>query len=247
MARKNWFVRLGDFLFKWRNYVFPSLLVPLFLFFVPPLEYFGRESIEQAKDFLALLLILAGLGFRTATIGWAYIKRGGLNKRVYADKLVSGGFFGLSRNPLYVANMVIYSGVFVLHGHPAVVVAGITLYTLIYATIIAAEEFYLANKFGPDYADYCARVPRWLPDFSNYAQATKGLSFSVVRAVAKDYSTIFNAFLTVWAIELLQRYGSDPADVFDTTTRIETGLLLVLLVAVLIIKALKMTGKLKVL
>jgi len=238
---------VGDFLFKWRNYVFPALLVPLFLLFIPPAEYLGSESIEDGKDILAILLVFAGLGFRTATIGWAYIKRGGLNKRVYADKLVSGGFFGLSRNPLYIGNMMIYAGLFALHGHPVVMVVGIALYFGIYRTIIAAEEYYLANKFGPDYADYCARVPRWLPDFSNYGQATNGMSFSAVRAVAKDYSTIFNACLAIWFVELIERYRADPSAPFTPATEAGTVVILVLLGAVLVIKAMKKTGRLKVL
>src|SRR3546814_20757943 len=68
--------------------------------------------------------------------------------------LVTGGIFGVCRNPLYLGNMLIYAGVFLMHGHPLVVALGIISYFLIYQSIIAAEEFFLRGKFGQAYADY---------------------------------------------------------------------------------------------
>ncbi|PJB72584.1 MAG: phospholipid methyltransferase [Alphaproteobacteria bacterium CG_4_9_14_3_um_filter_47_13] len=244
MNDKNWLVRVGDFFFKWRNFVFPVILVTLFLSFSPPAEYAGARWVEDIKDIMALCLVLAGLGFRVATIGWAYIKRGGLNKQVYADKLVTEGYFKLCRNPLYVGNMLIYSGIFIFHGHPFVVVAGIGLYWFIYETIIAAEEYFLKNKFGVDYDAYCAAVPRWKPDFSSYKEAVKGMSYSVTRAVAKDYTTIFNAILAIFAIELIEHYLHYSRENFVLTAQISAVCLSFMLAAVIIIKKMKKAGKL---
>ncbi len=245
MQDKNWLVRIGDFFFKWRNIAFPVILVTLFVLFPPPAEYWGMHWIEDFKDIFAAFMIAAGLGFRSATIGWAYIKRGGLNKQVYADKLVIEGFFGMCRNPLYVGNMLIYTGIFILHGHPFVVVAGTALYWFIYESIITAEEYYLKNKFGQDYDAYCAKVPRWIPDFSRYRDSVKDMSFSFTRSIAKDYSTIFNACIAIAAIELIEQYAHYPWPAFVLTAQIAAVPLSLMLVAVLVIKRLKKTGRLK--
>ena len=209
-TKKNGLIKIGDFFFKWRNYVFPVIILCLFVPFHPPGTYFGSTKIEEIKDVFAITIILSGLAFRSLTIGWAYIKRGGLNKEVYADKLVREGFFGLCRNPLYVGNLLVYLGIFMLHGHPVVVVLGTSLYVFIYIAIIAAEEHYLRNKFGAAYEDYCNNVARWIPDFSKYKESTRGMDFKIRRSLFKDYTTIFNAIFAIAVIELLEHFTFNP-------------------------------------
>lgn len=244
MDSKNWFVKSGDFFFKYRNAVFPVILMVLLVAFPPPSSYFGSPLLENIKSFFAIFLIVFGLGFRAATIGFAYIKRGGLNKQVYADTLVTEGFFNLCRNPLYVGNMAIYAGIFILHGHHIVMITGIALYYIIYAMIIAAEEHFLKNKFGEEYAVYCVRTARWIPNFSNYGQAVKGMSFSLGRVIAKDYTTIFNALAGVLLIECLKAYYLDAGKEFTQTCQVAAIIIVLSLSIVATIKYMKKSGKL---
>lgn len=211
---KNPWVRIGDFFFKYRNAIFPVILIVLFIAFRPANAYFGSEGLEHWKDAVAVVVTFSGLLFRAAVIGFAYIKRGGVNKRVYADDLVTEGFFGVCRNPLYVGNMLIYAGVFLMHGNPWVVVIGTASYWLIYETIIAAEEFFLRNKFGPGYADYCRDVPRWLPRFGRLKEATEGMSFNFKRVLVKDYTTVANGLLALVLLELYESYLHEPGEMF---------------------------------
>lgn len=244
MYPKNWFVKSGDFFFKYRNAVFPVILLGLLVGFPPPSNYFGSEHLENAKSIFALALIISGLAFRAATIGFAYIKRGGLNKQVYADTLVTEGFFNLCRNPLYVGNMAIYTGIFIFHGHPAVMVAGSLLYYVIYEMIIAAEEYFLKAKFGAEYTAYCKRAARWVPDLSGYAQAVKGMSFSFSRVIAKDYTTIFNALAGVVLIECLKSYHAHAGKAFQDTVQMALMVMFLSLCVVAFIKFRKKSGKL---
>ena len=69
---------------------------------------------------MAVLIAMSGLAVRGVVIGLAYIKRGGLNKKVYAANLVTEGMFSVCRNPLYVGNMLIYTGEFLMFGNPLV-------------------------------------------------------------------------------------------------------------------------------
>jgi protein-S-isoprenylcysteine O-methyltransferase Ste14 len=243
--QKSWLVRTGDFFFKWRNYLFPVIVLSLFVSFRSPGSYLGQVWIEEAKDCAALALIFAGLGFRFATIGWAYIKRGGMNKEVYANTLVRSGFFGLCRNPLYVGNLLVYAGIFIMHGHQAVIIIGIALYAFIYVAIVAAEEFYLRGKFGEEYAQYCVEVPRWIPRFKNYKTSVEGMQFKIRRCIYKDYTTIFNAMTAVLLIEVLEHLTFRPAS-FETTLIIAASLFAASTVMLGIVKYIKKTSDVKI-
>lgn len=201
---KNAFIRTGDFFFKYRNLLFPLLLVTLFVIRPPSYEYWGLEWLEGIKDVAAVLIVLAGLTLRASVIGFAYIKRGGLNKQVYADTLVTEGFFGVCRNPLYVGNFIIYFGVLLMHGSPLVIVLGMAFFAFVYSAIVAAEEFFLRGKFGEAFDVYCRDVPRWGFRMERFKQATEGMEFSLKRVVAKDYTTITNAIIALTAIEFME-------------------------------------------
>lgn len=207
---KTPFIRLGDFLFKYRNALFPVVLAVVFFTYSPPHSYWGSHRLEIIKDYGSILVIAAGLAVRAAVIGYAYIKRGGLNKKVYADTLVTQGFFQVCRNPLYVGNMLIYTGVFLMHGNPYIIFGGTLGMLVIYSSIIAAEEYFLRQKFGADFAAYCREVPRWLPRFSRIRSATQDMRFNFRRVVLKDYTTIANACFIVIALELLEQWHAAP-------------------------------------
>ncbi|MEK1874861.1 MAG: methyltransferase [Rhizobium altiplani] len=204
-------IHIGNFFFKYRNQPFPLIIVTLFLMTLPPSEIGGSVTAERVKDVVALLILLAGLALRATVIGYAYIQRGGLKKRVYAADLVTEGMFGACRNPLYVGNMLIYAAVFLLHGNPMVVVVGIALFMLVYQCIVYAEEAFLENKFGDAYRAYCADIPRGMLRFGNFAPATHGMVFNAKRVIAKDYSTVSAALLAVLLIEIYRVAGAANA------------------------------------
>ncbi len=204
MEQKNWLVKTGDFFFKYRNMLFPLLLLTLFLSYRAPHEYNGSEQAEEIKDFIAEVIVFLGLALRSAVIGYKYIKRGGLNKKVYAEKLVTDGFFGLCRNPLYVGNLIIYFGVLLMHGSPMVIVLGMVFFLFVYTAIVSAEEFFLRKEFGEAYAEYCRDVPRWGIKFWRFREATEGMHFNLKRALVKDYSTIANAIVSLTFLEFLE-------------------------------------------
>ncbi|MDR6756965.1 protein-S-isoprenylcysteine O-methyltransferase Ste14 [Mycoplana sp. BE70] len=192
-------IGIGNFFFKYRNQLFPAIIVALFLL-APPVAH-GSTAVEQVSAIVAILLVLAGLGLRATVIGYAYIQRGGLNKRVYAKDLVTEGMFGVCRNPLYVGNMLIYSGVFLFSGNPLAVVLGIGLFAFLYQCIVLAEEEFLEKKFGDAYRAYCRDVPRWALRLRRFRSATEGMAFNVRRVIAKDYSTMSATLITLLVIE----------------------------------------------
>ncbi|MCB0085096.1 MAG: isoprenylcysteine carboxylmethyltransferase family protein [Caldilineaceae bacterium] len=78
------------------------------------------------------------------------------------SQLVTSGVFAFSRNPLYLAAVLVLLGLALAFN---LLWAGIMLLpaaVLCHYMLIAPEERYLAAKFGTDYRDYRATVRRWL-------------------------------------------------------------------------------------
>lgn len=181
-------LQYGHFLFKYRNTVFPIVLIAL-LFGFRPASLGG--NIDLGLDILGLSVALLGQGIRVLVIGLAYIRRGGRNKKVHADHLVTDGVFQHCRNPLYVGNILILAGLFIIHGNPWVLLPGGAFFLYGYHAIVAAEESFLRTKFGADYETYCASVNRWLPHLAGLNDTRKSMEFHWRRVVAKDYSSAY--------------------------------------------------------
>ena len=79
-----------------------------------------------------------------------------------ANALLHTGPFGYSRNPLYVAVMIVIMGVSFLVNSLWILGMLFPLFFLMSQTVISAEERYLESKFGQQYLDYKKRVRRWL-------------------------------------------------------------------------------------
>ena len=189
-ASPVWLLACGDFFFRYRNMVFPLVLAGLCIIF-PPRLLGGSLALDRWLDLLGLMAVLAGQALRAAVIGFAYIKRGGLNKRVHASSLVTTGLFGVCRNPLYLGNGLIVAGLLIVHGNPWACLLGLLVFGFAYGSIVASEESFLFAKFGAAYRDYCRQVPRWWPDLTRFAEATQDMRFDWRRVVANDYGTVF--------------------------------------------------------
>ncbi|HYV18846.1 MAG TPA: isoprenylcysteine carboxylmethyltransferase family protein [Verrucomicrobiae bacterium] len=206
---KRLLVPAGNFFFRWREILFPAVQVLLVFGFAP--RPWPRAGGPDDGDALGLLLLVLGQGLRVAVIGFAYIKRGGQNRRIHADDLVTDGLFAHCRNPLYVGNVLILAGLFLVHGSPWVVGLGIGFFVFAYLAITLAEEAFLAGRFGAAYEDYLRRVPRFLPDLRGLGRTFEGLSFDWAKVVRKEYGSTF-AWVTmlVLIVTLESRLQLEP-------------------------------------
>ena len=76
--------------------------------------------------------------------------------------IVTAGLYGLSRNPIYVSEALIYLGVsLALNAEWAIALVPVLLWT-VQVGVIEPEERYLEKVFGHVYLDYKRRVRRWL-------------------------------------------------------------------------------------
>jgi protein-S-isoprenylcysteine O-methyltransferase Ste14 len=199
-------IEIGNFFFRYRNWLFFFLYILLFLP-SPPLfrqEYFG-ENYWLWPLILGLVITISGQAIRGATIGLAYIIRGGKDKKVYAEELVTTGIFNHCRNPLYVGNILMLLGVGILSNSLIYVGVIMPVFLFIYQAIVLAEENFLRNKFGDSFDEYCARVNRWIPSISGIGKTFNGMEFNWKRWILKEYNTQF-VWMAGIVLILLFRY-----------------------------------------
>jgi protein-S-isoprenylcysteine O-methyltransferase Ste14 len=190
-------VAIGNFLFRTRNWLFPLFILATFIPFRPSDAVFGGNGALKAG--IAIGVVVLGLLVRASVVGFAYIKRGGLKKKVYADNLVTDGIFGVVRNPLYVGNVLIYIGLYIMHGHLVTMAVGIVAFLFFFQCIVFAEEAFLRNKFGPGFDDYCRDVPRWFPKLNRLGGSIEGISFNLQRTVFYEYTAVANGVMLLTA------------------------------------------------
>lgn len=208
-------IAVGNFFFRYRNAAFP-LIFTVALVGLRPGDFFGRPGATQALMFAGAAAALAGAALRLATIGFEYIERGGKNKRIYASFLAQKGMYGLTRNPMYLGNALIASGLIFFAGSPALCVTALPFFLFVYQAIVMAEEAYLTARFGELYAAYCAAVPRWWPNLRRAPAAFAGLRYQWRRALRKDMSTLLGLctgliLLPVWRALCLQGWDGAAA------------------------------------
>ncbi|HEV7266015.1 MAG TPA: isoprenylcysteine carboxylmethyltransferase family protein [Falsiroseomonas sp.] len=101
-----------------------------------------------------------------ALIGWALlvmVKAGNDPRPNKPDAaLVEAGPFRFSRNPIYLGLLLGAAGLALVWGTLWGWVAVAVLHALLGRLVIAREEAYLAERFGPAYDAYRARVRRWI-------------------------------------------------------------------------------------
>lgn len=178
-------VKLGNFLFRYRNGLFPVFYA---LLFIPSPTLFENPF---AAIGLGLAIALLGQSIRVATIGLEYIIRGGKDKKVYAEKLVTDGLFRHCRNPLYVGNILELLGLGVVANSLIFVAAIVPLFIFFYQAIVRAEENFLLQKFGEDFRVYMREVNRWLPNLSGLGNTLGSMRFNWRRVLLKEYNSTF--------------------------------------------------------
>ncbi len=116
-----------------------------------------------------LSLVLAGEMFRL----WGVSIAGSETRTtgpVGGTFLITTGAFGHVRNPLYVGNILIYSGAGVMANafSPWLALFTFVFFCWQYSMIVSLEEEHLSQKFGEEYRRYCDSVPRFFINFKRY-------------------------------------------------------------------------------
>lgn len=191
-------IQIGNFFFKYRNLIFPVFGLMIFIP-SPPLfmeETFG-ENYYHIPLYAGIAVAFLGQTIRAFTIGLKYIVRGGKNKKVYAEDLVTDGIFHHCRNPLYVGNILMLFGVGIISNSLLFLVIVVPLFCFIYQAIVLAEEAFLAKKFGGPYQQYTKEVDRWTPKVRGLFNTINHMEFNWKRYIVNEYNTIYLLALSI--------------------------------------------------
>ena len=119
-------------------------------------DFYGR---------MLLTKILVGIGILIGVLALFQFKRASTTidptKPDKASNLVVGGIFKFSRNPMYLALLLVLLalGVFLGNAFNTLIVAGFVGYMNRFQII--PEERILLEKFGRSFKDYCILTRRW--------------------------------------------------------------------------------------
>ncbi len=199
-------VKIGNFLFHYRNVLLPVFFL---LILVPAPELFQNPTIALV---IGLGISIAGQLIRFLTIGLVYIIRGGQNRKVYAQDLVTTGIFSHCRNPLYVGNIAVGIGMGVASNSLLFFSVITPLIIFTYIAIVAAEENFLRGKFGTAYDEYAKDVNRWLPNLKGISNTFKAHQFNWKRVLLKEYNSTFTG--TLLGIMLIMKANYEHPELY---------------------------------
>jgi protein-S-isoprenylcysteine O-methyltransferase Ste14 len=123
-----------------------------------PLPFIAHDT----ALWVGLAVVAVGLAIALMSVVTMLRGHGTVNTHAASNALVVSGIYRISRNPMYVSNVLIYTGFASAMGLPwgLILLPLPVLYTQV--AVIAREERFLASAFGQQYTDYKARVRRWL-------------------------------------------------------------------------------------
>lgn len=84
-------------------------------------------------------------------------------------EIVHRGIYSRLRHPRYIGSFLAILGACFLAGTRAMCVVA-AIWLVLMRIAIALEERELRNRFGVSYAEYCRRVPRFVPKFAKIAK-----------------------------------------------------------------------------
>ncbi|MCH7972385.1 MAG: isoprenylcysteine carboxylmethyltransferase family protein [Bacteroidetes bacterium] len=145
--------------FNFRSYTPIPFLILMFAF--------QRANIQSMV--IGFLIALCGELIRFWGVSWAGSETrttGGVG----GTFLIISGPFAYVRNPLYVGNILLYTGLGVmsLALFPYLQIISLIFFLIQYYYIVKEEESFLVKKFGEDFENYLKKVPRFFPRFHAY-------------------------------------------------------------------------------
>src|SRR5499433_2462108 len=113
---------------------------------------------------VGVLLIAAGLPVLLDSFARFALQGRGTPAPIFPTRhLVVSGLFRYVRNPMHVAVVSLILGQGLFFGSVRVLEYGITVWMLFHLFVLNYEEPTLRKTYGPQYEQFCANVPRWIP------------------------------------------------------------------------------------
>lgn len=167
--------KLQHWLFTYRSYTpIPFLILLLIV---------GQPTWTSVA--VGLVMLLAGEAIRIVSVGYA-----GLETRATVDvgapRLVTAGPYGHVRNPLYVGNILMYTGIGVMGGVWWLPVLGLVWFGFQYYMIVEREQKFLRGAFGAEYQRFCENVPSFIPRMTPWRGGRNDVTMDLAMALRSE-------------------------------------------------------------
>ena len=122
------------------------------------------EFETEIQSLLAVVFMSAGIGMMLIAAFSFYEAKTTINPLdpSKASHLITTGIFSFSRNPIYLADLLILIAWAIWLGNIFNIALLVVFVVYINRFQIAPEERALGTLFGDAYRDYCSRVRRWI-------------------------------------------------------------------------------------
>jgi protein-S-isoprenylcysteine O-methyltransferase Ste14 len=196
MALQEEFELQGNYLFRYRG-VLPLaiLLTGLFAYIlhITSLPENRREITDGFYSYFCLFITLLGFTIRIYTVGYSPDNTSGRNtKEQVADELNTTGIYSIVRHPLYVGNLLMWSGFALLSQNLWFMLAFIFVYWVYYERIMFAEEQFLRKKFGVVFLRWAKKTPAFIPQLTNFKKPDTPFKISkVIKQEKTGFALVF--------------------------------------------------------
>jgi protein-S-isoprenylcysteine O-methyltransferase Ste14 len=172
---------LGSWLFRFRSYLPIPWIIALVLFC----------DFELLSFLFGFVISAFGEAMRLWAVSWI-----GSQSRTRSEEtgeLCQDGPYQLFRNPLYIGNIAIYTGLCISGASPILALFVFSYSSLYYSFIVQYEEEQW--KGNPKYKEYLSTTPRWLPKLNRLGTSLR--VGSIYPALRSERSS-----LSAWVILL---------------------------------------------
>jgi len=145
-----------------------KIIPPVYLFLALALmwllhRYFPvHQYIDTPIAYAGVIPVLFGIAMAAISAGMFVKVDTGLKPFDEATSLVTGGFYRITRNPMYMGMFLMLFGVAFLLGSVATLLPLVLFILIIRYNFVLGEERFLEAAFGQSYLDYKSEVRRWI-------------------------------------------------------------------------------------
>jgi protein-S-isoprenylcysteine O-methyltransferase Ste14 len=144
-----------------------TLFVPLVVAVYVPQRMIASDHASASVSVVwrvvgVVLFVLGTIGyFWCATL---FVKAQGTPAPISPTKrAVVTGLYRINRNPMYTSVLAVVFGQAIFFRSGRVAWYGVFLFVCFHLFVVFYEERDLRVRFDGEYADFCRRVPRWMP------------------------------------------------------------------------------------
>ena len=189
-------IKLGNFLFKYRSFTPVPLIIIVFLFFTP--VNYGDLNIYI--NLTGFIFAVTGESIRVLSVGYSFTGTSGRENYLRADNLNTSGIYSIVRNPLYIGNLFIYSGLLIIFSNFYALLFFDVFLIIQYYFITLSEQEFLKSQYGEEYRDYCNKVKSVIPGFKYRRKAEN--KFDLKKVIFKENDSVFNSMFLIGLLML---------------------------------------------